>query len=88
MRLFAILILSLCLSSPLFAADAAPPVNINTADAAALAQGLKGVGQSKAEAIIKYRKTYGAFKAVDELESVKGIGPSIVAKNRDHIVLK
>lgn len=92
MRLLSIFLLSLCLSSPLFAADIsvadAAPVNINTADAETLVQALKGVGQSKAKAIIEYRETYGQFETLEELESVKGIGPAIVEKNREHIVLK
>ena len=88
MRLLSVLLLSFCLlSSPLFAADL-PPVNINTADVETLTQGLTGVGQSKAKAIVEYRKTYGNFEAVEELEAVKGIGPAIVEKNRGHIVLK
>ena len=87
MRKLAVLLLSFCLSSLLFAADS-PPVNINTADVETLTQGLKGIGHSKAEAIVKYRETYGSFEAIEELEEVKGIGPAIVAKNREHIVLK
>ena len=83
MRLLTAFILSLCLSAPLFAADG-EPVNINTADV----ETLTGVGQSKAEAIIAYRETYGNFAAIEELEAVKGIGPAIVAKNRDRISLQ
>ncbi|MEQ8801124.1 MAG: helix-hairpin-helix domain-containing protein, partial [Haliea sp.] len=49
-------------------------VNINTADAAALAAGLQGVGMSRAEDIIRYRETYGPFGTVEELADVKGIG--------------
>lgn len=87
MRLLSILLLSLCLSSPLFAAEGSP-VNINSADAETLVESLKGIGPAKAEAIIRYRETYGSFETVEELESVKGIGPSIVQKNRDQILLK
>src|SRR5688572_1444260 len=45
---------------------AAMKVNINTADEAALTS-VKGVGKSKAKAIIAYREKNGAFKSVDEL---------------------
>lgn len=38
---------------------------------------IKGIGEAKAEAIIKARKTE-KFKSVDELERVKGVGPQIV----------
>jgi len=42
---------------------------------------LKGVGEKKAEAIIAYRNTH-CFKSVEELQQVKGIGKSIVEKNK------
>lgn len=63
-------------------------VNINTADAQTLATQLKGIGLKKAEAIIAYRETFGAFKSVDELAAVKGIGEKTVDRNRDHLILK
>ena len=63
-------------------------VNINTADAAALAQGLVGVGQEKAEAIVAYRKEHGPFKSAEQLAEVKGIGDKLVLKNHDRIVIK
>ena len=63
-------------------------VNINTADAATLAAVLKGVGNAKAEAIIAYRKQHGAFKSAEQLAEVKGIGNSLVSRNRDRIVVK
>ncbi len=62
-------------------------VNINTADASALAAGLKGVGVSRARDIIVYRETYGPFASVEELADVKGIGLSTVEKNRAVITL-
>ena len=63
-------------------------VNINKADAATLAQNQDGVCRSRAEAIVKYRKAYGPFVAVDDLLEVKGVGPSIVDNNRDRITLE
>src|SRR3546814_20690716 len=78
------LLLSLVLTASAFAAD---KVNINTADATAIADTLTGVGQSKAEAIVTYRKAHGAFKSADQLASVKGIGLKLVEKNRDRIGL-
>lgn len=87
------LLFSLCLlltGAFAYADDAvvAKPININTADAQTLSQGLKGVGPSKAKAIIAYRESYGAFKSVDELTEVKGIGQSLLTRNRDLIVLE
>lgn len=66
----------------------ASTVNINTADAQALASGLKGVGLSRAEDIIEYREAYGPFATVEELTSVKGIGKSTLEKNRHVITLE
>ena len=73
----------LALSFPLFAA-----VNINTADAEALQNELKGVGAQKAEAIIAYREAKGSFKSADELANVKGIGQKTVDKNRENILVE
>jgi len=64
---------------------AAAPVDINTADAKAIAKTMKGVGIKKAEAIVAYRKKNGNFKSIDELSKVKGIGKKTVAKNRKNI---
>jgi len=62
------------------------PININVASTAVLAHGLKGIGPSKAEAIVRYREEYGAFQTVDELVNVKGIGPKTLEKLRSQIV--
>lgn len=66
---------------------AASPVNVNTASAEQISEALKGVGQSKAEAIVAYRNENGAFKHVDELVNVKGIGIRTVDINREFILL-
>lgn len=63
------------------AALAAGPVNINTADAQAIADGLTGVGISRAQAIVAYRDAHGPFKSVEELLAVKGIGEKLLEKN-------
>lgn len=63
-------------------------ININTADATAIADGLVGVGKSKAEAIVAYRKEHGPFKSPEQLADVKGIGDKLVIKNHDRIVVK
>lgn len=66
----------------------AAPVDINTANARAIANSMKGVGIKKAEAIVAYRKKNGNFKSIDELSKVKGIGKKTVAKNRKNIEIK
>ena len=64
------------------------PVNINTAPAEVLADRLSGVGISKAYSIVEHREAFGPFESVEELVEVKGIGPSILERNRGHIVLE
>lgn len=55
------------------------PIDINTAGVAEL-DGLPGVGQAIAQRIVDYRTANGPFKAADELQKVKGIGPALFAK--------
>ncbi|MBS0456971.1 MAG: ComEA family DNA-binding protein [Proteobacteria bacterium] len=62
-------------------------VNINSADAKTLHASLLNIGQSKAEAIVAWRKQHGAFRSADELAQVKGIGLKTIEKNRSYIVL-
>ena len=61
---------------------AAEEVDINTADKETLMT-LSGVGESYAERIINYREQNGGFKSVQELTDIRGIGQSLVEKNRD-----
>lgn len=82
--LFHSLLLSLVIAGSAFAAD---KVNINTADAATIDRVLLNVGPAKAEAIVAHRKANGAFRSLEQLALVKGIGLKTVEKNRDRIVL-
>lgn len=63
-------------------------VNINTATADELALGLRGVGASKAEAIVRYREQFGRFTSIEELAEVTGIGAATIERNRDVIRLQ
>jgi len=63
-------------------------VNINTASADELVKALKGIGKSKADAIIIYREEHGAFKSLQDLTKVKGIGAATIDKNRENIELE
>ena len=63
----------------------AGPVNVNTATAETISAELKGIGLSKAQAIVEYRKKHGPFKNADELSLVKGIGERTVELNRADI---
>ncbi len=68
-------------------AAAAEPVDINCADAAALAAGLQGVGETKAQAIVAHREKEGLFKTADDLAAVQGIGAKTVEANRASIAV-
>ncbi len=71
--------LAVCLLIPtLLFAEA---VNINTADKETLMTSIKGVGETRAEAIIAYREQNGDFKSVEDLAEVRGVGSSIIEKN-------
>lgn len=66
------LTLLLSLSMPAFAA-----VDLNSASQAEL-ESVNGIGPSKAQAIIEYRKKNGPFKTVDDLDKVPGFGAKTV----------
>ena len=59
-------------------------VNINTADAEKLAT-LKGIGPALAQRIIDYREQNGAFKSIDEIKNVRGIGQKKFSDFKDKI---
>jgi competence protein ComEA len=83
MSRFTTLIFALLLSLSAFATFAQDPVNINTADATELAERLNGVGPAKAEAIIAWRDSNGAFETLEQLAEVRGIGLRTVEINRE-----
>lgn len=61
-------------------------VSLNQATTGEL-ETLPGIGPSKAAAIIKYREEVGAFKSIDELTNVSGIGEKTLEKLRDSLDL-
>jgi len=65
----------------------AGPVNVNTADAETISAELKGVGITKALAIVEFREANGPFKSPEDLAMVKGIGERTVEINREFILL-
>ena len=58
---------------PAASAAPQPPVNLNTATAAQL-EALPGIGKATADRILEYRQKNGAFKKVEDLMNVRGIG--------------
>lgn len=53
-------------------------LDVNAATAEQLVS-IKGIGPSKAAAIIKYRNEIGGFTSIEELVEVKGIGQKALA---------
>jgi len=64
------------------AADA-EVIDINSADAGAIAATITGIGPARAAAIVAFREANGPFASIDDLVLVKGIGAATVEKNRD-----
>ena len=90
-RRFAIripLILCLLFSTCVFAKKKPPaqPVNINTANSEQL-QTVPGIGPATAEKILQMRKSYGAFKSVDDLLAIRGLGPKRLEKMRKYLTV-
>lgn len=61
-------------------------INLNTATKEELMT-LSGIGESKAEAIIKYREDNGSFKTIEEIKNVSGIGDAAFEKIKDNITV-
>jgi competence ComEA-like helix-hairpin-helix protein len=65
---------------------ASAPLDLNRATADQL-ETLPGIGAVKAAAILAERDSRGGFQSMEELEAVRGIGPSLVEKLRPLVVL-
>ena len=61
-------------------------VNINKASKEELMK-IKGLGESKAYAIITYRETNGNFKTIEDIKNVSGIGEALFDKIKDFITI-
>ncbi len=61
-------------------------ININTANKAELMT-LPKIGPVTAERILHYREDYGAFKLIDNLTRVKGIGPKTLERLKPRITI-
>ena len=88
-NVFAYVLLGLVLWAGVAAADPAParaPLDLNRATAEEL-ETLPGIGAAKAAAILEAREAQGGFTSVEQLESVRGIGPALVAKLRPLVVV-
>src|ERR1700732_1982167 len=62
------------------------PININSASAEELQQ-VPGIGPVTADKILQMRKSYGAFKSVDDLLAIRGIGKKRLEKMRKYLTV-
>ncbi len=62
-------------------------ININTATAQQLSDGLDGVGDVMAKRIVAYREKNGNFKSIEAIKNVSGIGEKTFAKLKDNIMV-
>lgn len=61
-------------------------VNVNTATQEQL-ESLNGIGPAKAKAIIDYRQKNGAFKTLEDIDKVPGVGAGIMGKIKNDVTL-
>lgn len=73
--------------NPLNSGHTEQRVNLNSADARTLATLLDGIGLTKAERIVAWRKANGRFIKAEQLLEVKGIGEATLKKNLSRISL-
>jgi competence protein ComEA len=64
----------------------AKPVNLNTATSEDLQQ-VPGIGPATAGKILQMRKSYGAFKSVDDLLAIRGLGQKRLDKMRKYLTV-
>ncbi|MCB5183890.1 ComEA family DNA-binding protein [Methylobacillus gramineus] len=69
-----------------FALNAFAAVDLNSASVTEL-ETVKGIGPSKAQAIVDYRKANGGFKSIDDLDNVKGFGKKSVDNLRSEVTV-
>lgn len=63
-----------------------PKVNINQAEPSDL-MSLPGIGESKANAIVKYREEHGFFQKTDDMKKIEGIKDGVFNKIKDLITI-
>lgn len=61
-------------------------IDINMADWPELSL-LPGVGETRAQGIVAYRRQHGPFRSIDELQNVTGIGPKTMERLRPYVIV-
>ena len=64
----------------------AKPVSLNTATSEEL-QLVRGIGPATADKILQLRKSCGAFKSVDDLLAIRGLGAKRLEKMRKYLTV-
>ena len=76
-------------ASPVARDSAAAVPNVSTVDVnragPAELDALPGIGPVLARRIVEHRGRNGAFRSLEELRAVRGIGPSLLARLRGHV---
>jgi competence protein ComEA len=73
-------------AAPKAGASEARPIDINTADSAAL-ESVPGLGKSLSQRILAFREKNGPFQSVDDLLKVQGIGEKSIQKLRPYLTV-
>ncbi len=63
------------------------PVDLNRADHAQLVA-IPGLSDTLAERILAQRRTQGAFRSLEELRKIKGIGPATLERLRPYLIVE
>jgi len=82
------LALALVVGMPLAGARRPPehPINVNTATVTELMQ-LPRVGAKTGERIVAFREAHGPFQRLEEIMSIKGIGPKAFQRLQPYLKL-
>jgi competence protein ComEA len=62
-------------------------IDLNLATVAELMT-LPGIGQAKADSIVRYREKNGAFSSIEEIKQVEGIKEGVYNRIKDNIKVK
>lgn len=67
--------------------ETAAKIDVNTAGSTEL-QSISGIGPALAARIIEFRRKNGPFERIEQLLAVKGIGPKLLTRMRERVVVQ